>query len=146
MDRFRREIEVLARLVHPGIAQIHLAGSCRIDGIEIPYYVMEFIEGSRTIVDHCDGQRLGAIDRCRLMAAVCDAVAHGHSRGVVHRDIKAANVLVDFEGHPKVDEPAFSLVLVGPHPPLIPSADAPSRDQSVERDAEAVPDRSDSSQ
>jgi serine/threonine protein kinase len=102
VERFHREIEVLARLVHPGIAQVHLAGTCRVGGLEIPYYVMEFVAGGRTILDHCEAAGLDCVGRLRLFAAVCEAIAHGHARGVVHRDIKPGNVLVDPEGRPKV--------------------------------------------
>jgi len=122
IERFHREIEVLARLVHPGIAQVYLAGTCRVDGHEIPYYVMELVAGGKTILDHCESAGLDCVERLRLLVAVCDAIAHGHARGVVHRDIKPGNVLVDPEGRPKVID--FGIARV-PGEPTAGSALAP---------------------
>lgn len=102
MQRFRQEAEVLGRLRHPGIAQIFTAGSQRLDGEETPYFVMEFVPGSETLSDFCARRQLPARARLDLLRAACEAVAHGHSQGVVHRDLKPGNILVDAEGRPKV--------------------------------------------
>jgi len=101
--RFAFECEALGRLRHPGIARIHEAGIHRSGPeSELPYLAMEFVEGGRTIVEHADDRRLDLGARLALMAAVCDAVEHGHREGVVHRDLKPANLLVSRAGEVKV--------------------------------------------
>ncbi|NCX99101.1 MAG: serine/threonine protein kinase, partial [Planctomycetia bacterium] len=102
MQRFRREAEVLGRLRHPGIAQVFTAGACHLEGEETPYFVMEFIAGGEPLVRACERRRLAPRQRLELFEAVCRAVGHGHAAGVVHRDLKPGNILVDAEGHPKV--------------------------------------------
>ena len=96
LARFRREGELLARLSHPGIAQIFEVDA-DVDGR--PYLVMEYINGG-DLATHC--AKLSRHERLVLLAQVADAVEHAHARGVVHRDLKPSNVLVDAEGHPKV--------------------------------------------
>ncbi len=101
--RLRYETEVLARLQHPGIAQIYEAGSWkRPDGGSVPYFAMEFIPHARTIVTHASELPLPIHDRLSLFTTVCDAVHYGHQRGVIHCDLKPANILIDEEGRPKV--------------------------------------------
>jgi hypothetical protein len=102
LQRFRREAEVLGRLRHPGIAQIFTAGCHRQAGEETPYFVMEFVPGAETLGNYCDRQQLPARRRLELLLAACEALAHGHAQGVVHRDLKPGNILVDVEGRPKV--------------------------------------------
>ena len=102
IQRFRREAEVLGRLRHPGIAQVFTAGACHLEGEETPYFVMEFIAGGEPLVRACERRRLAPRQRLEVFLAVCRAVGHGHAAGVVHRDLKPGNILVDAEGHPKV--------------------------------------------
>ncbi len=99
--RFEHEVEVLARLQHPGIAQIHEAGTFVAGGIELPYFAMEFVQGAR-ITEHARARSLGLRERLELFVEICDAVEHAHQKGIVHRDLKADNVLVDARGRPKV--------------------------------------------
>jgi hypothetical protein len=101
LDRFRREQEVLGRLHHPGIAQIHSAGTADGEGGPQPYFVMEYVRG-QPILEWADAQGLDARRRLRLMLRVCSAVEHAHAQGVVHRDLKPSNVLVDELGQPKI--------------------------------------------
>ena len=96
LARFHREAEILARLKHPGIAQIHAFGTT---GDDRPYIVMELVEGPKITRGSAD---LDLDERIERMAAVCDAVDHAHRNGVIHRDLKPANVLVTPEGEPKV--------------------------------------------
>ena len=94
--RFRREVRALGRLRHPGIAQIHDAGTDDSSGVEQQYFAMEFVEGE--LLDrYADGQGLDAAARLELVARVCDALHHAHEEGVVHRDLKPANILVGSE-------------------------------------------------
>jgi serine/threonine protein kinase len=104
--RFRFESEVLARLRHPGIAQILEAGVHR-DGSapgagEIPYFALEFVEGARTLGRYVEEERLDRAAVLALFVRILNAVHHGHQKGVVHRDLKPANLLVDTRGDPKV--------------------------------------------
>ncbi|MCA9290185.1 MAG: protein kinase [Phycisphaerales bacterium] len=103
VQRFLFETEVLARLRHPNIAQIHEAGSFD-DGAggSVPYFAMEYVSGARPITVHADEQGLTLRERLAMFAVVCDAVQHGHQNGVIHRDLKPGNVLVDALGHIKV--------------------------------------------
>lgn len=87
--RFEREGELLARLHHPGIAQVFETGA---DGAGRPYIAMELVEGA-PLGGRAAGAGLDA--RLGLLLQVCDAVQHAHQRGVIHRDIKSANVLVE---------------------------------------------------
>lgn len=101
--RFEFEARVLANLTHGGIAQVyetgtHDAGS----GLLIPYIVMEFVEGAATITEWCSKRGPDIRARSAIVREVCDAVHHGHLKGVIHRDLKPANILVDAEGRPKV--------------------------------------------
>ncbi len=99
--RFARETQVLARLQHPGIAQIFEAGTDASRGDPRPWFAMELVDGV-PIDDHT--RRAGSSTReiLELYLKVCDAVQHAHEKGVVHRDLKPANVLVDAQGQPKV--------------------------------------------
>jgi len=101
MRRFELETHVLARLQHPGIAQIYEAGVFETPSGPHPYFAMEFVEG-RQLRQHADSLRLSAHQRLELIARVCDAVQHAHVKGVIHRDLKPANILVTRDGAPKV--------------------------------------------
>lgn len=100
--RFKVEAEILARLQHPGIAQIYAAGMHDLDGASVPYFVMELIAGARPLTRYAEEMKLSTKDRLTLFQSVCDAVAHGHQKGVIHRDLKPSNILVDAHGQPKV--------------------------------------------
>jgi predicted Ser/Thr protein kinase len=96
--RFRREIEVLRRLDHPGIARLLDAGT---DETGAPWLATEYIDGVtlnrwRVETESTTEQRV------LLLAELCDAVHAAHGHGVIHRDLKPENVLVTREGRPKV--------------------------------------------
>ena len=100
--RFEYEARVLARLRHPHIAQIFTFGTFDDgDGI-VPYFVMEMVEGALPITRSAGDRRLGVREVVALVRRVCAAVAHGHQKGVIHRDLKPGNILVDAAGEPKV--------------------------------------------
>ena len=97
-ERFRRERELLARLTHPNIAQLHDGGVSQ-DGT--PYFTLEHIAGE-PIGAWCDAARIDVADRVRLLLKVCDAVQYAHRNLIVHRDLKPSNILVTAEGEPKL--------------------------------------------
>ncbi len=107
LRRFEHEAELLGRLHHPGIAQIYAAGTALApspDGqppTSQPFIAMELVNGPPLHV-YARDQRLTAGQCMGLVAMVCDAVHHAHQRGVIHRDLKPGNILVDERGHPRI--------------------------------------------
>jgi tetratricopeptide (TPR) repeat protein len=98
--RFEFESRVLARLRHPGIAQVYEAGTHDGGSGPVPYFAMEYVADARTITDYAAGLDTDA--KLALFVTVCEAVQHGHGRGIIHRDLKPANVLVDGQGLVKI--------------------------------------------
>ena len=96
--RFRQEERILAALNHPNIARLY--GAARTEN-EVPYFVMEYVEGER-LDDYCTARQLPVSDRLRLFQKICAAVAYAHQHLVIHRDIKPANIRVTPEGEPKL--------------------------------------------
>ena len=102
LRRFEHESEVLGRLQHPGIAQIHEAGTVTdTRGRPMPFFAMELVRG-RELDDYVREKALGTRARLELIARICDAVSHAHQKGVIHRDLKPGNILVDETGQPKI--------------------------------------------
>jgi len=99
--RFEFEGELLGRLQHPGIAQIFEAGSAQTEHGLLPYFAMELVRGM-PITEHARLAGLSLAQRLELLCQVCAAVQHAHQRGVIHRDLKPGNILVDEHGQPKV--------------------------------------------
>ena len=102
LRRFEQEEEVLARLRHANIAQIFDAGTHNTAVGPVPYFVMEYLEGAKTITTFAKENDLSHRETLQLFLGVCDAVQHGHQRGIIHRDLKPANILVVDSGVPKV--------------------------------------------
>src|SRR5690606_24858020 len=107
--RFKQEEELLRQLHHPGIVRF-LHGGCDPIGpanpdrtlpAPRPYIVMEFVRG-RPLVRYAESEQLDGLARLRLFREVCDGVEYAHHRGVVHRDLKPDNILVDYSGRPKI--------------------------------------------
>lgn len=99
--RFRREMDVLARLDHPGIARLFEAGSLSDEGGNRPWFAMEYIEG-QSLDDYVREQKLNHRQIFGLVGQIAKALHYAHQRGVIHRDIKPANILVDHQGQPKI--------------------------------------------
>ncbi|MCA9312026.1 MAG: serine/threonine protein kinase [Phycisphaerales bacterium] len=97
LRRFEHETQVLGRLRHPGVAQIHEAGM--VEGT--PFFAMEYVDGVE-LTAFAREHDLSLRDRLELVALVCDAVHHAHQKGVIHRDLKPANILVDAQGQPRI--------------------------------------------
>ncbi|CAN5148460.1 hypothetical protein BH24ACT17_BH24ACT17_04730 [soil metagenome] len=103
-DRFEREGRTAARLAHPNIVQVYDAGESEFDGKETSYIVMEYIPGGdlKGLID--ERGRLPGAELARLGDEICAGLAHAHERGVIHRDIKPHNILLDENGHAKVTD------------------------------------------
>lgn len=106
LRRFEHEAEVLGRLQHPGIAQVYEAGTANLlsagGPAAQPYIAMEFVKGP-PLDEYVAKHGLDMRAKLELIAKVCDAVQHAHQRGVIHRDLKPPNILVEAaSGEPKV--------------------------------------------
>jgi serine/threonine-protein kinase len=93
-QRFLREIEIAARLTHPHILPLHDSAASG----EILYYVMPFVEGESLRERLLREGRLSVADASRIACEVADALGYAHAHGVVHRDIKPGNILLE-SGH-----------------------------------------------
>jgi tetratricopeptide (TPR) repeat protein len=101
LRRFEQEAQALGRLQHPGIAQIYEASTADSGFGPQPYFAMELIRG-RSLLEHAKASSLNIGQRLALMVKICEAVNHAHLRGLIHRDLKPGNILVDETGQPKV--------------------------------------------
>jgi serine/threonine protein kinase len=101
LRRFEHEAKVLARLQHPGIAQIFEANIADAGQGPQPFFAMELIEGVE-LTEYVRKKSLAAPAVLRLLTQVCQAIQHAHQRGIIHRDLKPDNILVDKNGQPKL--------------------------------------------
>jgi eukaryotic-like serine/threonine-protein kinase len=95
---FKKEQQILASLTHEGIARLY-DGGITTDGVS--YLIMELIDG-KPIDLYCDKHKLGLNQRIQLFLETCKAVQHAHSKLVIHRDLKAENILVTNTGSVKI--------------------------------------------
>ena len=102
--RFLREAAVMAKLNHPNIVTVYDYGS----EDDLHYLVMEWMEGG-TLEDEGVGQRKLEPSRAfTIFDQICDALQYAHQQGVVHRDVKPSNILLDRNGNAKLSD--FGLV------------------------------------
>lgn len=101
LRRFEHEAQVLGLLQHPGIAQIHEAGTFESESGRQPFFAMELVQG-QPLMEHIRSQRPDLAGSLALVIRICEAVHHAHQKGVIHRDLKPGNILVDRHGQPKV--------------------------------------------
>lgn len=107
IERFDREAQAATSLSHPNIVNIYDVG----EEEHILYMVMEYIDGL-TLKEYI--MKYGPLDveeAIRIMKQLTDAIAHAHANGLIHRDIKPQNVLVDDDGHVKVTDFGIAIAL-----------------------------------
>lgn len=92
-DRFRREARTAAKLSHPNIVPLHAFGE--VEGM--PYFVMGYVRGESLAARLRRDGKLPEDEGRRVVAEVADALHHAHRQGIIHRDVKPDNVLLDDE-------------------------------------------------
>ena len=98
MERFEREARSLARLTHPNIVQVYDL----LEETDRLWMVIELVEGGDAATLLSRRGRLDPVETARIGAQVAEGLAYAHGRGVVHRDVKPANVLLTRDGTAKV--------------------------------------------
>ncbi|MDX3672486.1 Stk1 family PASTA domain-containing Ser/Thr kinase [Streptomyces europaeiscabiei] len=100
--RFRREAQSAASLNHPAIVAVYDTGEDYIDGVSIPYIVMEYVEGSTLRELLHSGRRLLPERSMEMTIGILQGLEYAHRNQIVHRDIKPANVMLTRNGQVKV--------------------------------------------
>jgi serine/threonine-protein kinase len=100
--RFRREAQSAASLNHPAIVAVYDTGEDYVDGVSIPYIVMEYVDGSTLRELLHSGRKLLPERAMEMCVGILQALEYSHRSGIVHRDIKPANVMLTRNGQVKV--------------------------------------------
>ncbi|MEO3874601.1 protein kinase [Nonomuraea sp. B12E4] len=97
VQRFQNEARAMATLRHPGVVDVYDYGVCDVAGRQVSFLVMEYVPGESLDRVLRRGP-LGAAATMRLVAEVGDALAAAHAQGIVHRDVKPANLMIRPDG------------------------------------------------
>ncbi|RZT77979.1 serine/threonine-protein kinase [Micromonospora violae] len=99
-ERFRREARAMAALRHPGIAQVYDYGEVSRSGASVlAYIVMECVQGQPLSERIAEVGRLGVAETMSIAAQTARALQAAHDAGVVHRDVKPSNLIIEPDGH-----------------------------------------------
>ena len=96
-ERFEREARAISKLSHPHICTVHDVGSAHLDTSDVPFLVMELLEGE-TLADRLARGPLPLAQALTFGVDIAEALAAAHGQGVVHRDLKPANVMLTRSG------------------------------------------------
>jgi eukaryotic-like serine/threonine-protein kinase len=102
VELIRTEARSAARLAHPNVANVHDFGTASSPGRDLPYIVMELVDG-QTLAEHLNAGPIDWRIGVRICAEVAAALAAAHAEHVVHRDIKPANVMLTPSGAKVLD-------------------------------------------
>jgi serine/threonine-protein kinase len=113
-ERFRREAKVTANLRHPNIVPIFAFGETS----DLLYYVMQYVEGE-SLGERIDRDGpLSPDEVTKIMVVISDALAHAHEEGVIHRDIKPGNIMIESRsGRPMLTDFGIAHLVGGAQPP-----------------------------
>ena len=107
VDRFSQEAQSVARLDHPNIITVHDYGEDK----GFTYIVMEYLTGG-TLRDRLD-RKISPQEALEFLDPLARALDYAHGQGIVHRDVKPSNVLLDSDGNPKLSDFGLARVLEG---------------------------------
>ena len=107
--RFLKEAKISGRLQHPNIVTVFDVG----EDEGVLYLAMEYISGGSLSQRISDQEPFPLYDRIRILSEVADALAHAHQRGVIHRDVKPANILLTEASVAKVTDFGIGKLLTG---------------------------------
>lgn len=114
-ERFWLEAYAAARVEHPNVVRVYEVGFLKLPPRHrLPYIAMELVQG-KPITDYARENHLDQRQQVQLLRRVALAVARIHQCGVIHRDLKPTNVLVDADGEPKVLDFGIARLTAGPH-------------------------------
>lgn len=101
--RFMRELDIVSRMSHPYIIQIY-----KVEKHDRPYIIMEYLKYSLKNLLYDKDIKLTKIDALKIVRKLAQALEYAHANGIVHRDVKPANILFRKNGHPVLAD--FGLV------------------------------------
>ena len=96
-ERFEREAHIISKLTHPHICTLYDVGSASVQGEEVPFLVMELLEGE-TLATRLARGPLPVAQALRCAIEIAEALAAAHALGIVHRDLKPANIMLTKSG------------------------------------------------
>lgn len=109
LARFRQEAEAAARLDHPNIVPVYEIG----ENNGMCYYTMKLVEKARSVATELQAGPMSPRRAAALMIKIARATHYAHQRGVIHRDIKPGNILIDSEGEPSLADFGLAKLLEG---------------------------------
>lgn len=111
LERFYREAQAAGRITHPNIVRVYDVGCDKEKGIH--YIAMEFVDGE-TVWERLKREKvIPVVEAAAIGIEVLKALAHAHRQGIVHRDIKPDNMLVDRQGNIKVSDFGLAVQIEG---------------------------------